>query len=102
MASFGVGCTRYPTRNLLVREFLLIFSILSLIYDSLFFQLFKGTFYYCEGPDVHDVKNKTDCINKGPPFRWVNRKYNFDNLGQVNPYTSLYRFHVFSNTSTSM
>ena len=46
-------------------------------------QLFKGTFFYCDGPDVSDVKNKTDCINKGPPYRWVNRKYNFDNLGQV-------------------
>ena len=46
-------------------------------------QLFKGRFYYCEGPDVHEIKNKTDCLNKGPPYRWVNRKYNFDNLGQV-------------------
>lgn len=46
-------------------------------------QLFKGTFYFCDGPDVRTIKNKTDCINKGPPYRWVNRKYNFDNLGQV-------------------
>ena len=29
------------------------------------------------------MTNKTDCYNKGPPFRWVNRKYNFDNLGQA-------------------
>ena len=35
------------------------------------------------GPYVDDVVNKTDCINKGPPYRWANRKYNFDNLGQV-------------------
>ena len=47
------------------------------------FQLFKGTFYYCDGPDVSKIHNKTDCINEGPPYRWVNRKYNFDNLGQV-------------------
>ena len=48
-------------------------------------QLFKGTFYFCDssGADLHDVFNKTDCLNKGPPYRWVNRKYNFDNLGQV-------------------
>ena len=46
-------------------------------------QLFKGTLYHCEGPDVSDINNKTDCINKGPPYRWINRKYNFDNLGQV-------------------
>jgi len=48
-------------------------------------QLFKGTFYFCDGngADMDDVLNKTDCLNKGPPYRWVNRKYNFDNLGQV-------------------
>jgi voltage-dependent calcium channel T type alpha-1G len=46
-------------------------------------QLFKGMLYHCEGPDLSDVMNKTDCLNKGPPYRWVNRKYNFDNLGQV-------------------
>ena len=48
-------------------------------------QLFKGTFYYCDGPNVETIaiRNKSDCINTGPPFRWINRKYNFDNLGQV-------------------
>jgi len=39
--------------------------------------------YHCVGGDVSDVINKTDCLNKGPPFRWVNYKYNFDDLGQV-------------------
>lgn len=44
--------------------------------------MFKGKFYYCDGgPDLDDVVNKTDCINKGPPYRWVNQKYNFDNIG---------------------
>ena len=46
-------------------------------------QLFKGMLYHCVGGDVSDVINKTDCLNKGPPFRWVNCKYNFDDLGQV-------------------
>ena len=46
-------------------------------------QLFKGMLYHCVGGDVSDVINKTDCLNKGPPFRWVNYKYNFDDLGQV-------------------
>jgi len=46
-------------------------------------QLFKGMLYHCVGGDVSDVVNKTDCLNKGPPFRWVNCKYNFDDLGQV-------------------
>jgi len=36
----------------------------------------------CFAP-LHDVINKTDCLNKGPPFRWINYKYNFDDLGQV-------------------
>ncbi len=40
-------------------------------------------FYYCDGDDVSDVLNKTDCMNKGLGYRWVNQKYNFDNLGQV-------------------
>ena len=46
-------------------------------------QLFKGMLYHCVGGDVSDVINKTDCLNKGPPFRWINYKYNFDDLGQV-------------------
>ncbi|ELU02190.1 hypothetical protein CAPTEDRAFT_89566 [Capitella teleta] len=56
--------------------FFIIFGILGV-------QLFKGTFYYCDGRNVTDVKNKTDCFNKGVGYRWVNRKYNFDNLGQA-------------------
>ena len=50
----------------------------------MFFQLFKGIFFYCEGPDSHVVKNKSQCLElseKGN--RWVNHKYNFDNLGQA-------------------
>lgn len=47
-------------------------------------KLFKGSFYYCQGPDVRDVYNKTDCINKpSPPYKWIRHKYNFDDLGQV-------------------
>lgn len=49
-------------------------------------QLFKGTFYYCEGADVRSVKTKADCL-KDPHNHWVNRKYNFDNLGQVSIWT---------------
>ncbi|ESO03358.1 hypothetical protein HELRODRAFT_80633, partial [Helobdella robusta] len=56
--------------------FFVIFGILGV-------QLFKGTFYHCEGPDINDVINKTDCMNKGQPYRWINAKYNFDNLGQA-------------------
>ena len=45
--------------------------------------MFKGTFYYCEGPDVSDVITRVDCVNKGSQYKWLNRKYNFDNLGQA-------------------
>jgi hypothetical protein len=46
-----------------------------------FSQLFKGMFYYCEGENITNVRNKSDCIsNKN---KWVNRKYNFDDLGKA-------------------
>lgn len=44
-------------------------------------QLFKGKFFYCEGLDVSNITNKTQCLQAG--HRWTRRKYNFDNLGQV-------------------
>ena len=46
-------------------------------------QLFKGKFYHCSGGDVTGIHNKSDCLNKGPPYRWKNHKYNFDDLGQA-------------------
>ena len=51
-------------------------------YQLFIFQLFKGTFYYCKGPNVRLVKNKTQCL-EGKRNIWVNQKYNFDSLGQV-------------------
>ena len=48
------------------------------------FQLFKGIFYYCDGPDAEFVRNKTQCLElSGNGNKWVNHKYNFDNLGQA-------------------
>lgn len=59
--------------------FFIIFGILGV-------QLFKGTFYYCDGPDpleiMRTVRTKQDCLDQ-PQNRWINRKYNFDNLGQA-------------------
>lgn len=47
-------------------------------------QLFKGIFYYCEGPDAEFIQNKTQCLElSGNGNRWINHKYNFDNLGQA-------------------
>lgn len=47
----------------------------------IFVQLFKGKFFYCDGLDVSNITNKTQCLEAG--HRWARRKYNFDNLGQV-------------------
>ena len=52
-------------------------------------QMFKGSFYYCKGPSVLHIVNKTECIADHRNV-WVNRKYNFDNLGLV----SFCRIHV--------
>ncbi|KAF3426148.1 hypothetical protein E2986_05217 [Frieseomelitta varia] len=55
--------------------FFVIFGILGV-------QLFKGAFYYCEGPDIKNVRNKTDCLEDKRNV-WLNRKYNFDDLGKA-------------------
>ncbi|XP_073996715.1 ca[2+]-channel protein alpha[[1]] subunit T isoform X3 [Rhodnius prolixus] len=52
--------------------FFIIFGILGV-------QMFKGSFYYCEGPNIKHVKNKTDCLADEKNV-WLNRKYNFDDL----------------------
>lgn len=45
-------------------------------------QLFKGAFYYCEGPNIKNVRNRTDCEADDRNV-WINRKYNFDDLGKA-------------------
>ncbi|XP_073945551.1 ca[2+]-channel protein alpha[[1]] subunit T isoform X2 [Choristoneura fumiferana] len=55
--------------------FFIIFGILGV-------QLFKGAFFYCEGANIKNVKNKTDCLAIDGNV-WVNRKYNFDDLGKA-------------------
>uniref|UniRef100_UPI00398E85C5 voltage-dependent T-type calcium channel subunit alpha-1H n=1 Tax=Pristiophorus japonicus TaxID=55135 RepID=UPI00398E85C5 len=54
--------------------FFIIFGILGV-------QLFKGKFYHCDGHDTRNITNKLDCFQAN--FKWVRRKYNFDNLGQA-------------------
>ncbi|XP_054606479.2 voltage-dependent T-type calcium channel subunit alpha-1I isoform X1 [Nothobranchius furzeri] len=54
--------------------FFIIFGILGV-------QLFKGKFFYCLGPDVKNITNKSDCLQVN--YKWVHHKYNFDNLGQA-------------------
>uniref|UniRef100_A0A182J185 Ion transport domain-containing protein n=1 Tax=Anopheles atroparvus TaxID=41427 RepID=A0A182J185_ANOAO len=55
--------------------FFIIFGILGV-------QLFKGTFYYCEGENIKGVKNKKECLDIEGNV-WINRKYNFDDLGKA-------------------
>ncbi|KAK6057839.1 hypothetical protein COOONC_04602 [Cooperia oncophora] len=55
--------------------FFIIFGILGV-------QLFKGMMFHCVGPDIANVTNKADCL-EDPRNKWVNHRYNFDNLGQA-------------------
>ncbi|ESO07430.1 hypothetical protein HELRODRAFT_170765 [Helobdella robusta] len=85
--------TQAPGLKLVVRTLLtslrpignivLICCTFFVIFGILGVQLFKGTFYHCDGPELYDVKNKSDCLGKGVEYRWLNRKYNFDHLGHA-------------------
>lgn len=55
--------------------FFIIFGILGV-------QLFKGTMFHCVGPDIANVTNRADCLQDSRN-KWVNHRYNFDNLGQA-------------------
>uniref|UniRef100_A0A8B9RFN9 Calcium channel, voltage-dependent, T type, alpha 1G subunit n=1 Tax=Astyanax mexicanus TaxID=7994 RepID=A0A8B9RFN9_ASTMX len=44
-------------------------------------QLFKGKFFVCQGEDIRNITNKSDCLLA--KYKWVRHKYNFDNLGQA-------------------
>ncbi|CAF1520054.1 unnamed protein product [Rotaria magnacalcarata] len=55
--------------------FFIIFGILGV-------QLFKGKFYYCEGPSARNITTRQQCETTSD-HRWKNQQYNFDNLGQA-------------------
>uniref|UniRef100_A0A8C7G402 Ion transport domain-containing protein n=1 Tax=Oncorhynchus kisutch TaxID=8019 RepID=A0A8C7G402_ONCKI len=69
-----------PIGNIVVIccAFFIIFGILGV-------QLFKGKFFACQGEDVRNVTNKSDCMMAN--YKWVRQQYNFDNLAQV-PYST--------------
>lgn len=50
--------------------------------------------FHCIGPEIANVTTKSDCLHD-PRNKWVNHRYNFDNLGQVihYPYTFFQFFH---------
>ena len=83
-----------PISNIVIIccAFFLIFGVLGvqvhiklhkvLIVDILFVcQLFKGLFFYCDGPNIdsQNITDKLDCL-RNPQNRWINQKYNFDNI----------------------
>ena len=81
---FGIlGVQVSLCNNILVKVFIVSLLCVTVHWVSIILQLFKGTFYHCEGPYLKNIRNKTDCINRGHPYKWTNRKYNFDDLGQV-------------------
>ncbi|XP_061912234.1 voltage-dependent T-type calcium channel subunit alpha-1G isoform X1 [Entelurus aequoreus] len=65
-----------PIGNIVVIccAFFIIFGILGV-------QLFKGKFFVCQGEDVRNITNRSDCLQASN--KWVRHKYNFDNLGQA-------------------
>ncbi|XP_077595329.1 voltage-dependent T-type calcium channel subunit alpha-1G isoform X3 [Stigmatopora nigra] len=65
-----------PIGNIVVIccAFFIIFGILGV-------QLFKGKFFVCQGEDVKNITNRSDCMQAS--YKWVRHKYNFDNLGQA-------------------
>lgn len=38
--------------------------------------------FHCLGLETSNVTTKADCL-KDPKNKWVNHRYNFDNLGQA-------------------
>ncbi|EPB80570.1 transporter, cation channel family protein [Ancylostoma ceylanicum] len=50
--------------------------------DPILAPCFFGMMFHCVGPDIANVTNKNDCL-EDPRNKWVNHRYNFDNLGQA-------------------
>ncbi|KAL0984067.1 hypothetical protein UPYG_G00136640 [Umbra pygmaea] len=65
-----------PIGNIVVIccAFFIIFGILGV-------QLFKGKFFACQGDDIRNITNKSDCMLAN--YKWVRQQYNFDNLAQA-------------------
>ncbi|CAF4010709.1 unnamed protein product, partial [Rotaria sp. Silwood2] len=65
-----------------IGHIVIICCIFFIIFGILGVQLFKGKFYYCQGPLARDVITRQQC-EAMPDHRWQNQQYNFDNLGQA-------------------
>ncbi len=65
-----------------IANVLLICFVFFIIFGILGVQLFKGTMYFCEGPNVSNVTTKNDCLSDSEN-QWRNARFNYDDLGQV-------------------
>ncbi|CAF3786772.1 unnamed protein product, partial [Rotaria sp. Silwood1] len=65
-----------------IGHIVVIYCTFFIIFGILGVQLFKGKFYYCEGPFARDTTTRQQCESLSD-HRWKNQQYNFDNLGQA-------------------
>uniref|UniRef100_A0A1A8N8B9 Ion transport domain-containing protein n=1 Tax=Nothobranchius pienaari TaxID=704102 RepID=A0A1A8N8B9_9TELE len=52
--------------------------IIMFLYSLLGVQLFKGSFYYCEGSNLANIRTKADCLNAG--YQWLRKPYDFNSV----------------------
>ncbi|CAF2224645.1 unnamed protein product [Rotaria magnacalcarata] len=62
-----------------IGHIIIICCVFFIIFGILGVQLFKGKFYYCEGPFADNVTTRQQCEAMAD-HRWKNQHYNFDNL----------------------
>ncbi|KAF7205790.1 voltage-dependent T-type calcium channel subunit alpha-1H [Nothobranchius furzeri] len=52
--------------------------IIMFLYSLLGIQLFRGSFYYCEGSNLVNIRTKADCLNAG--CQWLRKPYDFNSV----------------------
>ncbi|CAF1073951.1 unnamed protein product [Rotaria sordida] len=65
-----------------IGHIVIICCVVFVIFGILGVQLFKGKFYYCEGPLARNVTTRQQCEAMSD-HQWQNQQYNFDHLGQA-------------------
>uniref|UniRef100_A0A1A8LBS4 Ion transport domain-containing protein n=1 Tax=Nothobranchius pienaari TaxID=704102 RepID=A0A1A8LBS4_9TELE len=60
--------------------------IIMFLYSLLGIQLFKGSFYYCEGSNLANIRTKADCLNAtkadclNAGYQWLRKPYDFNSV----------------------
>nr|XP_054603266.1 voltage-dependent T-type calcium channel subunit alpha-1H-like [Nothobranchius furzeri] len=52
--------------------------IFMFLYSLLCIQLFRGSFYYCEGSNLANIRTKANCLNAG--YQWLRKPYDFNSV----------------------